>query len=162
MKKARTFVLFSSSVAFVLAVLLLSASGEASGSSTVHADSKYFRVQMESVRKIFAAGDGEGEWHADWKKEHQPIVNRLKKKLEAEIEPLAETYALLPYQAKLPVVLDDAEDTDEGIEAVKSHKPFQLRFRYEMTSVSVVVAKMPSKAQRRELRKALGRHQPTE
>jgi hypothetical protein len=131
-----------------------------SGSSIVKADSKYFRVEMESVRKIFDGGEGETEWHDDWKKQHRPMVERVKKKLETEIDALAQKYSLLPWDAKLPKVREESEDVYEAEQAIKSGKPLQYQFRFERMSIYVAFAKLPAKAVRAELKKALGRHGP--
>ena len=57
----------------IAVVLLFPSEAHLSGSSHVHSDSKYFRVEMESVRVIFprGSGDREGEWHREWKQEMQ-------------------------------------------------------------------------------------------
>lgn len=147
----------------IAALVLFPSEAYLSGSSTVHADSKYFRVELESVRKIFErdSGDAERDWHAEWRKSHQPVANRIKKKIEADIESMVEPYGLLPFRAELREVVEESE-TDEGIEALESKRPFRYRLRFEGTSVIVVLAKLPPKKARHALHKALARHIPSD
>ena len=100
---------------FVLVAILLSPSeAHLSGSSTVFSDSKYFRVSIESVRKIFAYNENEpnreGDWHAEWRKNNQPRVNQLRARLEPAFPSLVESYGLRPFKPGLPEVEEGNEE----------------------------------------------------
>ncbi|MBW1880786.1 MAG: hypothetical protein JRJ84_20720 [Deltaproteobacteria bacterium] len=62
-------------IALVAVVLLLPLEAQTSGSSTVRASSAHLAVSLTSVRKIFHRGQGEAQWHAEWRAEHQPEVD---------------------------------------------------------------------------------------
>jgi hypothetical protein len=137
----------------------------ASGSSEVHADSQHFRVELESVRKIFSRGQGEREWHESWKAEARPRAHRIAKKLEAVLPELVtrlgEGATLVAWDKTLPEVTAaiDEPDSDEARRAPKG-KPVRYVFRlgdYETVRVSVAFAALPSRKARKALEKALGK-----
>jgi hypothetical protein len=90
-----------------LALLLSLSCGVAwaSGSSTVNVSSTYFVAKLESVRKIFAHDprhpSTEQDWHKNWVKEAQPMLDKIKLALEKKQETFlkGKGWALVKYAA---------------------------------------------------------------
>ena len=148
-------------IGFVVAavIILFPAEAHLSGSSTVSSDSKYFRVSLESVRKIFAHDDNhpdqEGDWHVEWRKTNQPRADKLKKTLEPAIHALVAEYGLIPFSADYPEVVDGlAEDRPD---VIQSKKPFQYLYRFGDVTLSVAFQKLPPAPARKSLGEKLER-----
>lgn len=102
-------------IALVLLAMLLPSEGNTSGSSTVRAVGAHLAVSEESARKIFDRGEGEAEWHAEWRREHQKDVDAALAKLEPLLAEAAEKQglALAPFGDDLPEARADVSAEDE-------------------------------------------------
>ncbi len=106
----------------LVAALALIAPWEAhtSGSSTVRALGAHLEVSETSVRKIFAGGQGESAWHADWQATHQAGVDTALVVLAPVLDAVARDtgLTLAPYAEDGPVAWSWAEASSERSPAV--------------------------------------------
>jgi hypothetical protein len=102
-------------LAVVFVALLLPLEAHTSGSSTVRATGPHLAVSLTSVRKIFHRGEGEYQWHAKWRAEHQPQVDAALVRLEPVLVQFAEAEALVlaEWSEALPLARASAPPDDE-------------------------------------------------
>jgi hypothetical protein len=112
-----------------------------SGSSELELRSAYYRVKLESVRMHFRESDREREWHRRWRAESERQLRRLQALLDEKLPRAGDGWAL-------------AEHNRPAAGACRHTFHPQARVKGLLT-MSVTFTRVPSKAMRAELERAV-------
>jgi len=126
-----------------------------SGSSVVIADSRHFRVEIESVRKVFADPEDEGPWHTSWREQNQPHADRARDRIARALPKLAKRLPLADYTPELIVVVEGNEGEETTKNLLASKQPFAYRLWAGGVGVYVALRALPAAPVRAELKALL-------